>query len=116
MRAISTLFPEEFKYHANWKTSECDVAYWRDSTSIDHIVPATRNGTNDVANLVTSCWPCNLSKGNLLLSELGQDCLPTAIDPWDGLTSHLEALIARMESPSSYFINWLSAITRPEKL
>jgi 5-methylcytosine-specific restriction endonuclease McrA len=35
----------------------------------DHVVPISRGGTNDPANLVTACDPCNASKGNLTLSE-----------------------------------------------
>jgi hypothetical protein len=36
---------------------------------IDHIVPVTRGGTNDHANLCVACRRCNISKSNLLLSE-----------------------------------------------
>lgn len=31
--------------------------------SIDHIVPLSREGTNDINNLVLACRPCNTSKG-----------------------------------------------------
>lgn len=35
----------------------------------DHLTPIARGGTNDRSNLVTSCDPCNLSKGMLTLDE-----------------------------------------------
>jgi 5-methylcytosine-specific restriction endonuclease McrA len=35
----------------------------------DHLTPIARGGTNDRCNLVTSCDPCNLSKGMLTLAE-----------------------------------------------
>jgi 5-methylcytosine-specific restriction endonuclease McrA len=39
------------------------------SLTIDHIVPVTRGGTNDMANLTFACKSCNSSKYNTLLSE-----------------------------------------------
>ena len=33
------------------------------SLHVDHIVPVSRGGTDDPANLTTACWSCNLEKG-----------------------------------------------------
>ena len=41
-------------------------AYCRETTDnphIDHVLPRSRGGTDEVENLVVSCAPCNLSKG-----------------------------------------------------
>ncbi len=38
---------------------------------IDHIVPVSKGGTNDVKNLVTACFDCNRAKGTRLLDEAG---------------------------------------------
>lgn len=35
----------------------------------DHVVPLTRGGSNDMANIVLACPGCNQSKGNKLLHE-----------------------------------------------
>lgn len=35
----------------------------------DHVVPLSRGGTNDRANLITACYDCNRSKGSFLLHE-----------------------------------------------
>src|SRR3990167_711419 len=37
--------------------------YWT-QLEIDHIIPVSKGGTNDEANLTTSCWRCNLKKWN----------------------------------------------------
>jgi 5-methylcytosine-specific restriction endonuclease McrA len=35
----------------------------------DHIIPISRDGSNEDGNLTTACEPCNKSKGAMLLSE-----------------------------------------------
>ena len=42
---------------------------------VDHIVPVSKGGTNDMLNLVTSCKECNLGKGN---RELNDDSIVTS--------------------------------------
>lgn len=37
------------------------------ATTIDHVQPLTKNGTNDKSNLVPSCVSCNSSKGNKII-------------------------------------------------
>ena len=39
---------------------------------VDHIHPVVDGGTNDIDNLITSCQPCNLGKGTILLSNVPQ--------------------------------------------
>lgn len=36
---------------------------------VDHIVPISQGGTNDIMNLVTSCFDCNRGKGKKVLSD-----------------------------------------------
>ena len=38
---------------------------------VEHVRPRTRGGSDRVANLVTSCRPCNQAKGNLTAGEFG---------------------------------------------
>jgi 5-methylcytosine-specific restriction endonuclease McrA len=119
LRAIHELFPETLRWHPNWKTSECGVAWWRDAASIDHVVPATREGTNAPENLVASCWTCNASKGNLTLQELGIALLPVPDSEWDGASGRLSALV-QLLSPDNrfkrYFTDWDAAIRNPERI
>ena len=57
--------------------------------SPDHVVPRSRRGTDDVANLVTACHPCQFKKADSTLTELGlSDPRGYEIDKssdWDGL-------------------------------
>lgn len=35
-------------------------------STLDHIIPIARGGTSDKLNLITSCAPCNVAKGDKL--------------------------------------------------
>jgi 5-methylcytosine-specific restriction endonuclease McrA len=41
--------------------------------TLDHVVPRSRGGESIWENVVTSCAPCNLRKGNRLLTEAGME-------------------------------------------
>lgn len=37
---------------------------------IDHITPVSKNGNNDINNLITSCFDCNRGKKNITLDKI----------------------------------------------
>lgn len=41
----------------------------RHATTVDHVIPLERGGTNDEANLVAACGRCNSSKAGKTLKE-----------------------------------------------
>ncbi len=118
LRVISHAFPETFKFHPNWKTSETDAAYFVLSTSADHVIPVTRGGSDEASNLVAACWMCNGMKSNYLLGELQGWALRDVPDvSWRGLTEHLAAMMASAGlEKNSYLRRWLDAIRTPELL
>lgn len=47
--------------------------------TMDHVVPISRGGRHEAANIVPACRPCNASKGNKMLSEWrGHPCRKSA--------------------------------------
>ena len=46
---------------------------------VDHRVPVSKGGTNDLTNLQTLCWACNRGKGMQMDHKLGDD--PWAVRP-----------------------------------
>ena len=51
-----------------WRCVYCGSAGGR--LTLDHVIPRSRGGGSDWENVVTSCAPCNLRKGNRLLHEV----------------------------------------------
>ncbi len=88
LRLLSTLAPDDFPYHPNWKRGLVHPAYPTLTSSCDHLVPVTRGGAAlDPMNLVTACARCQYAKGDYLLSELqGYELQPRESRGWDGLT------------------------------
>ena len=39
------------------------------ATEVDHVRPRSRGGTDDDSNLTGACRPCNMSKGDRLITE-----------------------------------------------
>jgi 5-methylcytosine-specific restriction endonuclease McrA len=50
-----------------WRCAYCGATAGR--LTLDHIVPRSRGGDSVWENVVTSCAPCNLRKGDKLLEE-----------------------------------------------
>ena len=86
LRLLSHYYPKAFPYHSHWHTEKTHLAYWLLCPTIDHVVPVTRGGSNDMDNFVTTSQLHNSVKGHWLLSELGW-CLhkPGNLDEWYGL-------------------------------
>jgi len=55
---------------------------------IDHIKPVSKKGSNDVNNLVTSCFDCNRGKSNVLLTEI----TPTLKDSYNARLERVDQL------------------------
>ena len=51
-----------------WRCVYCGTTAGR--LTLDHVVPRSRGGDSVWENVVTSCAPCNLRKGNRLLHEV----------------------------------------------
>jgi 5-methylcytosine-specific restriction endonuclease McrA len=51
-------------YSLGWHCRVCGKELTKDTVTIDHIVPVSRGGTNDIENLQPMCHSCNSRKGN----------------------------------------------------
>jgi 5-methylcytosine-specific restriction endonuclease McrA len=83
-----------------WQGENKDLhaAFLYISATLDHVVPHSRGGTNDMDNLVAACWPCNFGRGGYLLEQMGLNDprqRPPVRDGWDGLTRLLHGPVLR---------------------
>ncbi len=102
LRVISSILPEAFPYHPNWKTDVTHPAYWDLTATVDHLVPVSRGGADDESNWVTTSMARNSAKGNWSVEDLGWTLHPPGdFAEWDGLLNwyvhytekHPEALL-----------------------
>jgi 5-methylcytosine-specific restriction endonuclease McrA len=90
------------------------------SASIDHVVPFQRGGgSEDPANLVTTCSPCQFGRGHCLLDEMQLEDprrYPPTVDGWDGLTRLRGFKFLRDCSPASEFPRLVTGPREPSNL
>lgn len=63
-----------------------------DATTVDHVIPISKNGTDEPDNLLSACAKCNYSKGNRMSPFFGVArtplTLPFPFSPTQESTSH----------------------------
>ncbi len=78
-----------------WSEAEgFHAAFYALSGSVDHVLPHSAGGGNDLDNIVTACWPCQFGRSAWLIEEVGlidPRSRPPVADSWDGLTRMLRA-------------------------
>jgi 5-methylcytosine-specific restriction endonuclease McrA len=70
-----------------WRCAYCGTSSGR--LTLDHVVPRSRGGDSVWENVVTSCAPCNLRKGNRLLDEIAMQLRTHPRPPAPVLFIHL---------------------------
>jgi 5-methylcytosine-specific restriction endonuclease McrA len=124
LRVVSSLFPDLFPYHKNWKADSTHPAYLSRASTCDHVLPGARPESRQhledpwtqEENLLTACWLCNMRKADLSLKQLGWTVKPPATTEWDGLTAMYEALWNAAEKPDpNYHRPWLAAFSRSQQ-
>ena len=68
---------EDGRFRCSYCQSQEDIAGMR--FTIDHIIPKSLGGTDEMDNLCLACWDCNLAKHNHI----------SAVDPESGELVHL---------------------------
>jgi 5-methylcytosine-specific restriction endonuclease McrA len=115
LRALSIALPAEFPAHPNWKMSESHIVYWELSPTVDHVVPVSRGGKDEMENWVTTSMLRNSAKSNWTLEELGWELEPPGdLRQWDGLTGWFLKYVREHEHllDIPYIRTWHRAVNR----
>jgi 5-methylcytosine-specific restriction endonuclease McrA len=59
----------------------CGRRFSTSELSLDHVIPLSRNGPSCWENIVCSCLPCNVKKGNRLPEEAGMKLRRAPVKP-----------------------------------
>ena len=71
--------------HYNHRCAYCGERFDITDLNLDHVIPRSRGGKSDWTNVVTSCVPCNLKKGNRTPNEAHLKLFITPSKPsWTG--------------------------------
>ena len=74
--------------HYGHRCCYCGKVYGTSELNLEHVIPRSRGGMTDWANIVTSCIPCNLKKADQLPEEAGLKLLIKPSKPkWRGSAS-----------------------------
>ena len=65
---------------------------------VDHIIPVSKGGNDDIRNLCTACWKCNRSKGARILT-----------------TNELQRIANKINSPLEYLLSLTSEEPKAEQ-
>ncbi len=92
LRSFNSLPKSEVKFtrrniyeHYGYKCAYCGIRFSTSELNLEHVIPRSRGGKTDWANVVTSCIPCNLRKGSRLPKEANMKILVTPSKPkWTG--------------------------------
>jgi len=111
-RVLTSLLPDEFPFHRNWRMEETHPAYWELFPTLDHVVPVARGGRDDEDNVVSTSMLRNSAKANSTLEELGWSIHPPGdIRHWDGMLAWFVEFVGRNKTllDNSYISRWYRA-------
>ncbi len=92
--AIRACLPESVRWS---EANGFHGAFFAMSASVDHVIPHSAGGGNDLANLVTACWSCQFGRGAYAIEELGlidPRSRAPVVDAWDGLSRVLGRIVS----------------------
>lgn len=105
LKALESVSPGFGYYHRNGHSEKMTRLFFEKCASVDHINPVVLGGTNDVVNLVTACWLCNLTKNSNPPApwiEKMEAARPKTSANWDGFVS----ILAKLQ-PDSPWLKYL---------
>jgi len=92
--------------HYGHRCCYCGHKYSTQELNLEHVLPKSRGGKTDWANIVTACIPCNLRKADKLPHEAGMHLLLKPSKPkWRGSASLVLKAPFKMKASWQRFID-----------
>jgi 5-methylcytosine-specific restriction endonuclease McrA len=92
--------------HYAYRCCYCGIRFKTTDLNLEHVLPKSRGGKTDWANIVTACIPCNLKKADRLPQEAGMKLLIQPSKPkWRGSASLVLRAPFKMKASWQRFID-----------
>ena len=105
---------EQILHEADNKCEYCGVKLDINNMSIDHKIPLSKGGSNDISNLAAACRSCNMVKADKIIDSIPNPIVKQAAETWIHLfikspkaTSFISIIIS---IAMAVFINYFSNI------
>jgi 5-methylcytosine-specific restriction endonuclease McrA len=100
LELLSYLLPSHFPYDNPHSGSDkgsknTHLLVWVLWPSVDHIIPVSQGGLNEMSNYTTANSKFNMFKGNILNEHLGLEFLDAADKNWKGLEDEYQSLLIK---------------------
>ena len=103
---ITKKLKEKILDNANYECEYCGVKLNEYNSTIDHKIPLSKGGTNEVSNLAAACTKCNMLKANKILDSIANPIVKQAAETW----IHLFIKSPKVTSVTSILISLIMAI------
>ena len=91
LKLLEKINPGHIYHHAHGKTGLMLSLFQWGLASVDHMMPASKGGGNDLGNLVAACWQCNNKKREKMTAEKLK--LVKKESKWDGFSGLYPSLL-----------------------
>ena len=107
LELLSYLLPSQFPYHnpphgSDSGAKNTHLLVWVLWPSVDHILPVSQGGLNEMSNYTTANSKFNMFKGNILNEHLGLDFVDAGDTNWKGLENEYQALLIKFREQIPY--------------
>jgi hypothetical protein len=100
LELLSYLLPSHFPYDnppsgSDKGSKNTHLLVWVLWPSVDHIIPVSQGGLNEMSNYTTANSKFNMFNGNILNEHLGLEFLDAADKNWKGLEDEYQSLLIK---------------------
>ena len=96
--SVSTRTRFEVLKRDGFRCRYCGLTAMATELHVDHVVPASKGGTDDPVNLVAACSGCNLGKSDKPLDECALPPAETGPQSLEAAREHVDQIRAYLES------------------
>jgi 5-methylcytosine-specific restriction endonuclease McrA len=100
LKLLSKVFPDVLPCRSNWPGRDDHILYYTYSPNLEHLRAFSEIGPSAAAtgNLITACYECGDTKGDLPIELLGWEVRDPPETDWAGLTEYIPRLLTSISA------------------